>query len=137
VLLALMVIGVFAFADDAAAPAPAPIGTFTSWNTSTVALYQSINGASATTTWMPAWDSVSGIDQEWEFGYHGKNYQFYADLEFGMDNFGNGVITAPIPVGGEQGSTISRFSTTYDVVPGMLAVEIGKPRSGRAPGGFR
>jgi len=155
VLLALMVIGVFAFADDAMAPAPAPIGTFTSWNNGIVALYQSINGGSGQTSWMPAWDSVSGIDQEWEFGYHGKNYQFYADLEFGMDNFGNGVLSPtaiaaaqkaytanPTPANqaaltaAEQGSTISRFSTTYDFVPGMLAVEIGKPRSGRAPGGF-
>jgi len=168
VLLALMVIGVFAFADDAAAPAPAPIGTFTSWNTSTVALYQSLGGGSGYTSWMPAWDSVPGIDQEWEFAYHGKNYQFYADLEFGMDDFGNfstvpsntaiaadqAAIKAdaanPTKLAADQkqlaadeasaanvqGATISRFSTTYDFVPGMLAVEIGKPRSGRAPGGF-
>jgi len=134
VLLALTVLGIFAFADDMA-PAPAPIGTFTSWNTATVALYQSVNGATASTTWLPYWDTVHGIDQEWEFGYHGKNYQFYADLEFGMDNFGNVVNGAGQGQGfaGENAS-INRFSTTYDVVPGMLAVEIGKPRSGRAPG---
>jgi hypothetical protein len=117
---------------------------------------------------MPAWDSVPGIDQEWEFAYHGKNYQFYADLEFGMDDFGNfstvpsntaiaadqAAIKAdaanPTKLAADQkqlaadeaaatvvqGATINRFSTTYDFVPGMLAVEIGKPRSGRAPGGF-
>lgn len=166
VLLALTVIGVFAFAQDAA-PAPAPIGTFTSWNTSTVALYQALGGVGpGTTTWMPAWDSVSGIDQEWEFAYHGKNYGFYADLEFGMDNFGNTnnsslyltmttadalAISTPTAANiaaaakadaaytaavNGNGSTISRFATWYDVAPGLVRIEIGKPRAGRAPGGF-
>lgn len=136
VLLALTVIGVFAFAQDAA-PAPAPIGTFTSWNTSTVALYQSINGAAGQTMWMPNWDTVAGIDQEWEFAYHGKNYGFYADLEFGMDNFGNVVngVGQGQGVAGENAS-INRFATWYDVAPGLVRVEIGKPRAGRAPGGF-
>jgi len=130
VLLALTVLGVFAFADDMAAPAPAPIGTFTSWNTGTALLYNSVNGAAATTGWGPAWDSVSGIDQEWTFGYAGKGYGFSADLEFGMDNFGNSGASAT----GVQGATISRFYTYYDVLPSMVEVILGKPRMGRAPG---
>jgi len=143
VLLALTVLGVFAFADDAmaAAPAPAPIGTFTAWNNGIAVLYQSINGGTGQTTWEPAWDSVTGIDQEWEFGYHGKNYGFYADLEFGMDNFGNSgdliaAMTSKTPPTTWQGATISRFATYYDVAPSLVRVEIGKPRAGRAPGGF-
>ncbi len=80
---------------------------------------------------------MPGIDQEWEFAYHGKNYGFYADLEFGMDNFGNVVngVGQGQGVAGENAS-INRFATWYDVAPGLVRVEIGKPRAGRAPGGF-
>jgi hypothetical protein len=133
VLLALTVLGIFAFADDAMAPAPAPIGTFTSWNTGDAILYQTVNGGSATTAWGPDWDSLYGIDDEWTFAYHGKNYGFTADLEFGMDNFGNTTITATstLPI---EGASLSRFYTYYDFVPGMLEVDLGKPRIGRAPG---
>ena len=137
VLLALTVIGIFAFAEDAmAAPAPAPIGTFTSWNTRTWScIIQS--------TALPAHSldrigiPLPGIDQEREFAYHGKDYGFYADLEFGIDNFGNVVsgVGQGQGVAGENAS-INRFATWYDVAPGLVRVEIGKPRAGRAPGGF-
>jgi len=158
VLLALTVIGICAFADDAmAAPAPAPIGTFTAWNTGTMVAYNSVNSAAGTTGWINPWDTAAGIDQEWEFGYHGKDYGFYADLEFGMDNFGNNILSDPAaallnslvaskvgnpPYTGAttaatssgQGATISRFATYYNFVPGLLSIQLGKPRQGRAPG---
>ena len=86
VLLALMVIGVFAFADDAMA-APASQGQFHAWNYGELFSYASVNGGSAASGWGPSWDPNYGIDQEWTFSYDGKNFGYSGTFEFGMGNF--------------------------------------------------
>jgi hypothetical protein len=111
VLLALTVIGVFAFADDAAAPAaPAPQGQFHAWNDGQAYLYGVNRAGNTVSGWGPDWENA--IDQEWEFNYNGKNFGYDAVMEFG----------------GDQGlSPISRFFTYYNF--GTFAkVYFGKPR---------
>jgi hypothetical protein len=89
VFLALSVIGVFAFADDAA-PAPAPVGQFHISNYGELFTYASVDGAKGTVGWGPGWDANPGIDQGWTFQYDGKDYGYAGNFEFGMSNITNG-----------------------------------------------
>jgi hypothetical protein len=99
VLLALTVLGIFAFAQDAAAPAPA-VSKFSAWNYGQLFLYNKIGSSDATYGWGPTWDGFQagensaptptyGVDQEWGFSYdsvkdkNGNSYGFSATLEFG------------------------------------------------------
>jgi hypothetical protein len=100
VLLALTVLGIFAFAQDAAAPAPA-VAKFSAWNYGQLFLYNKIGSNDATYGWGPTWDAFqpgvspvnmqggTGVDQEWGFSYdsvkdkNGNSYGFSATMEFG------------------------------------------------------
>jgi hypothetical protein len=114
VLLALTVIGAFVFADDAAA-APKPIGTFGSWNTGSVSLYQQVGSNTAQTGWNNQWDGANtGIDQEWGFGYTGNNFGYTSRFVIGGDQF--------MP-------TLASFDTYYNLTK-QIQIAIGKPRGG-------
>jgi hypothetical protein len=104
VLLALTVIGVFAFADDAMAPAP--VGQFHAWNYGMLFAMAANGSASSSTSvgWGPSWDPNRGIDQEWTFAYDGKDYGFSGTFEFGMGDFGESTTGA---------GSISWFDTYY------------------------
>jgi hypothetical protein len=131
VLLALTLFGVVAFAQDAEATVK-PVGTFTAWNEGIAYLYDKQGDADATTGWGPNWNTVTGIDQEWSFGYSGNNYGFSGTLEFGMDNFGNNSDAAD-----SYGATISWFNTYYKFAD-VVQLQLGKLHVGdyRAAGGL-
>ncbi len=103
-LLALAVIGLAVYADDAMA-APAPQGQFHAWNYGMMMTYASVDGGPASVGWGPSWDPNYGIDQEWTFSYDGKNYGYSGTFEFGMGNFGQST------TGGN--GEISWFNTYY------------------------
>jgi len=126
-LLALTFVGASAFGDDAAA-APKPIGTFTAWNEGIVQLYKQSGGSDATVGWGPAWNNVTGIDQEWSFGYDGKDYGFSGTLEFGQDNFGNSGVDAATGAG-VSAPSLSWFGTYYKFNK-YLELQVGKLRVG-------
>jgi hypothetical protein len=83
VLLALTVIGLFAFADDAMAPAP--VSGWHVWNQGDFIPYASVDGGSGIAGFGPNWDTAKGGDQEWDFTYDGKNFGFDAGTQFGTD----------------------------------------------------
>ena len=85
VLLALTVISVFAFADDAAA-APAPVGQFHISNYGELFTYASVGGGGATVGWGPNWDPNHGVDQDWDFTYDGNGFGYAGRFEFAMGN---------------------------------------------------
>jgi len=124
VLLALTVVGVFAFADDAAAPAaPKAIGTYGSWNDGSVSLIgYDLTTSKSYTSWNNTWDGAataagagSGIDQEWGFGYAGNNFGYSATIEFGGNALNN---------------PLSWFKTYYNLTK-WLEIDIGAPRDGQ------
>jgi len=126
VLLALTVVGVFAFADDAAAPAaPKPIGTYGSWNTGSAVLYSQSGSNTAQTGWNNGWDTANpGIDQEWNFGYAGNDYGYSATLEFGNDG-----TSAATTTSNNSAISLSWFKTYYNLNK-YVQIAIGKPRDG-------
>ena len=85
VLLALTVISVAAFADDAA-PAPAPVGQFHISNYGELFPYASVGGGGATVGWGPNWDPNHGVDQDWNFTYDGNGFGYAGKFEFAMGN---------------------------------------------------
>jgi hypothetical protein len=116
VLLALTVVGIFAFADDAAAPAaPKAIGTFGSWNTGSVSLYKQVGSNTAQTGWNNQWGAPAGIDQEWGFGYAGNNFGYTSRFCFESDTL--------------QAPGLASFDTYYNFSK-AIQIAIGKPRGG-------
>jgi hypothetical protein len=90
-------------------------GKFTAWNEGVLYPYITV-GSITTNGWAPHFDPPgNGIDQEWGFGYDGKDFGFTGTFEFGMDNFA------------ASAANLSWFSTYYKV--GDLArITLGKPR---------
>lgn len=109
-LVAFALIGVAVFAD-----APATGGKFTSWNQGDVYLAESVGGGNATYGWGPGWDSPVGVDQEWSFGWDGKNIGFSATMEFGG---GNLLAQAPSAL----------WFGTYYKFADLVKVTLGAPR---------
>lgn len=112
VLFVLAFVGAAAFADG---------GKFTAWNQGDVYLYTSIGGGAGTVGWGPTWDYTTansngpGPDQEWGFGWDGKNIGFSATIEFGGT-----------PLLGSNGS--SYWFGTYYKFGDLVKLTLGAPR---------
>jgi len=104
-LVVLAVIGSAAFAD----------GKFTAWNQGDLYLYTQVGSGTATYGWGPGWDyngaSGIGVDQEWSFGWDGKNIGFSGTFEFGNGGLGS----------------LSWFGTYYKFAD-LVKVTLGAPR---------
>jgi hypothetical protein len=105
-LVALALIGTAAFAD----------GKFTAWNQGNLYLSTQVGSAPATYGWGPGWDAAAngvgiGVDQEYSFGWDGKNIGFSGTFEFGATGL----------------SQISWFGTYYKFAD-LVKLTLGAPR---------
>ncbi len=120
VLLALFLVGAFAFADAPKA------GSFHAWNRGVFIPYIQYGSNTASAGWAPPWDNNKGIDQEWTFSYDGNGYGFTATVEWGGDNF-FGAGSAPSSIAATAFPAYSWFDTYYNF--GKFAqIMLGKPR---------
>lgn len=91
-------------------------GKFTAWNQGNVFLYAQAGADPAFVGWGPGWDLAKdgtgiGVDQEWAFGWDGKNIGFSGTFEFGNTGLGS----------------ISWFGTYFKFAD-IVKVTLGKPR---------
>jgi hypothetical protein len=91
-------------------------GKFTAWNQGNLFLYGQVGSDPAFVGWGPGWDLAKdgtgiGIDQEWAFGWDGKNIGFSGTIEFGS----------------KGPAQLSWFGTYYKFAD-LVKVTLGAPR---------
>ena len=106
-----LVVAAFALCDTVVAQ-----GKFSAWNQGNLFLYNKVGDAEPTNGWGPDWNNTTGIDQEWNFSYSGKDYGFSGTIEFGMSDFSDGA--SPYDLGWFE--TYFKFSPELTLSLGRL-----------------